>query len=73
MIQSFLNDVLIGIAVMGALAFGAIYLVVAACRLLMRHCYRDYKRQGGAKALAGKAAAQTAGHVLRRAASNWLK
>lgn len=72
-IESFINDLITFIAMAGFLMGMVFYLIGAAVSALARHCYRDYRKQGGAPALAKKAAAQTAAHVLKQAVKSRFK
>lgn len=69
-LANFVTDFFNGLAVVGFLAFLAIYLVVAALVALGRHIKRDTERQGGIKKVAPKIVLGTAGryvgHALRK-------
>lgn len=70
MIESFVNDLAMGLAIIGFVIFGVLYAVGLLLYLLARHCHRDYKRQGGAKVVipkvVGGTAAKLAGRALRK-------
>ncbi|MAT50228.1 MAG: hypothetical protein CMK32_03475 [Porticoccaceae bacterium] len=70
MIESFVNDLAMGLALIGFAIFGVVYVVGVLLYLLARHCHRDYKKQGGAKVVipkvVGGSAAKIAGKALRK-------
>lgn len=70
MIESFFNDLAMGLALIGFAIFGVLYVVGLLLYLLARHCHRDYKKQGGAKVVipkvVGGTAAKIVGHALRK-------
>lgn len=69
-LANFVTDFFNGLAVVGFLAFLAIYLVVAAVVALGRHVKRDYDAQGGIRKVAPKIVLGTVGryvgHALRK-------
>lgn len=70
MIENFVNDLAMGLALIGFAIFGVVYVVGLLLYLLARHCHRDYKKQGGAKVVipkvVGGTAAKFAGNALRK-------
>lgn len=70
MIESFMNDLAMGLALILFAVFGVVYVVGLLLYLLARHCHRDYKKQGGAKVVipkvVGGTAAKIAGRALRK-------
>jgi len=70
MIENFVNEMLTGLVILFALGFGVIYAIGMLLALIARHCYRDYKKQGGAKVVipkvVGGTAAKMAGQALRK-------
>ncbi|WP_425400200.1 hypothetical protein [Aeoliella sp.] len=70
MIESFVNDLAMGLALIGFAIFGVVYVVGVLLYLLARHCHRDYKKQGGAKVVVpkvvGGTAAKIVGNALRK-------
>lgn len=61
-----MTDLTIGIAMLSGLFGLACYVVVAGVVLLARHMGRDYRKQGGAPALAKKVAVQASAGLLKR-------
>lgn len=70
MIASLESDLTMALALFGFLIGGAMAVVILPVVLLVRHCHRDYKKQGGAKVVipkvVGGTAAKIAGRALRK-------
>ena len=70
MIASLESSLLTLLFLSGFVVAGAMAVVILPIALLVRHCHRDYKKQGGAKVVipkvVGGTAAKIAGRALRR-------
>ena len=67
MIESFMNDLAMGLALILFAIFGVVYVVGLLLYVVARHCHRDYKQQGGAKVVIPKVVGGTAAKIVGKA------